>query len=313
MPNNAAVDAFIKSEQLPQIYAEVAAKFFDPVADAIVTDALVAAKGASSRGPLFIALSGCQGSGKSTLSHYLSIYFQQNHLTCVVLSLDDFYKSKAERQALSISTHPLLKTRGVPGTHDAELMRNTLTSLKLGKLPCALPRFDKSIDDLVPRECWDSVTEPVDIVIFEGWCLGVKSVDQAELHPACNAFESAQDQDASWRMLVNDSIKSDLEPIYSLFDYWLFLKAPSFDSVFNWRLEQEQKLKERVGNTEGSEVMDSSEIHQFIQYYQRLTERVLQDLPSTSDVMWTLGEDRSIINMSANQRMRDLGVECVES
>jgi D-glycerate 3-kinase len=41
--------------------------------------------------------------------------------------------------------HPLLATRGVPGTHDIDLAINTINAVCSG-LPTPITRFDKSTD-----------------------------------------------------------------------------------------------------------------------------------------------------------------------
>ena len=75
-----------------------------------------------------MGLSGCQGSGKSTLVKAIAHVLEDvHHVNAVVLSLDDFYLTKAERELLARTVHPLFATRGVPGTHDLDLLRQTLS------------------------------------------------------------------------------------------------------------------------------------------------------------------------------------------
>jgi D-glycerate 3-kinase len=80
---------------------------------------------------LLIGLSAGQGAGKTTVANILSIilkiFFKRK--VCVI-SIDDFYKTSRERNKMAKKKHPLLKTRGVPGTHDINLMQNFFTSLK---------------------------------------------------------------------------------------------------------------------------------------------------------------------------------------
>ena len=79
--------------------------------------------------PLIIGINGSQGSGKSTLADYLCTMLNERYqLRCVSLSLDDFYLTKLERQQLASQVHPLLETRGVPGTHDIPLALETIAS-----------------------------------------------------------------------------------------------------------------------------------------------------------------------------------------
>ena len=98
---------------------------------------------------LFLGLSGGQGSGKTTVTGILKIilkkYFKRKIHTS---SIDDFYKTLEERDKISNTIHPLFKTRGVPGTHDTNLIKKFFDFIKNKKFKkFKLPKFDKSIDD----------------------------------------------------------------------------------------------------------------------------------------------------------------------
>ena len=71
--------------------------------------------------PLVLGICGAQGSGKSTLAEALAERLERDGLACAVLSLDDLYLTRAERERLARGVHPLLATRGPPGTHDTSL------------------------------------------------------------------------------------------------------------------------------------------------------------------------------------------------
>jgi len=87
------------------------------------------------RRPFVLGIAGAQGSGKSTIARALAARFG-----CPVLSLDDLYLDGAARQRLAETVHPLLRTRGVPGTHDGAAGLAALESLAPG--PAPLPRSD---------------------------------------------------------------------------------------------------------------------------------------------------------------------------
>src|SRR5262245_54933917 len=76
--------------------------------------------------PKLLAIAGAQGSGKSTLSRLLSDELVRLGRRAVTFSLDDFYLTRREREALAAAVHPLLVTRGVPGTHDVDLCERIL-------------------------------------------------------------------------------------------------------------------------------------------------------------------------------------------
>lgn len=257
-------------------------------------------------GTFYLGVNGCQGSGKSTLSDFLGEYFKLAGKSVAIVSLDDFYHTRAKRQQLAEEISPLLATRGVPGTHDTTLMATTLKALREPHNLIALPRFDKSQDNPVQETLWPQVSTPVDVVIMEGWCWGVSAQSQAQLANPVNELESSEDPDGIWRNWVNAQIQQHYESLYRLMDSWVMLKAPSFDNVYNWRLEQEQKLLQKLGNTHNTRIMDESEIYNFIQFYQRLTQQCLEQLPQQCQVVFQLDSRRQItsctgLNAAATQ------------
>ena len=91
-----------------------------------------------------IGLSGGQGAGKSTITGILKFILKKKYnLDLCVFSIDDFYKTKAERKKMSKNIHPLFLTRGVPGTHDINLINKTFKNLKKKTFKQVLiPKFD---------------------------------------------------------------------------------------------------------------------------------------------------------------------------
>ncbi len=209
----------------------------------------------------------------------------------VNISLDDFYLSKAQRANLAKTIHPLLATRGVPGSHDIDLLAKTLTSLKKAQPNIRLSRFNKATDDLYPNDEWLAAPNNIDIVLLEGWCWGVVAQAAEKLLTPVNNFEKEQDNDAAWRTYVNQQLVQNYQPLYSLMNCWLMLKAPSFNCVENWRWQQEEKLAK---TSQGAGVMSKAQVHNFIQYYQRLTEECLTTLPKQCDWVLELDENRQI-------------------
>lgn len=281
---------FIKQHQLPEDFIAVAKANFVPLAENIINQCKK-----QTEGPFFVGINGCQGSGKSTLSEFIHDYIQHNtDLKVAVLSLDDFYFSQQVRSDLASKVHPLLKTRGVPGTHDTQHIQQVFTQLKQTDSPIALPRFNKATDNPFPSEEWPKVDQAVDIVLFEGWCWGVPAQDELQLLDPVNALEKLSDNDAIWRTYVNQSLIKQYQPLYEEMNFWVLLKAPSFDSVYQWRLEQEQKLLNKSTGGDRSGIMSEQQVLEFIQYYQRLTEYSLTILPEKCDVVFHLGEERQI-------------------
>ena len=285
---------FIEKHKLDQSFEATAQKWYIPLANELKAHHNGANK------TVFVGMNGCQGSGKSTLSEFLKVYLEDEHkLNVLVLSLDDFYLSKSERLSLSIKVHPLFATRGVPGTHDITEISNVLNQLKQVEQAICIPKFNKATDDRYDKGAWATVTDPVDIVIFEGWCWGVEPQLLSQLQTPVNEFEKSEDPLGIWRQYVNRQLAQEYVPIYQLFDCWIMLKAPDFSNVFNWRLEQEQKLADKCESEhtpakQSSAVMNEEQVRQFIQYYQRLTEHSLETLPERCNWVFTLNDKRQI-------------------
>ncbi|MEO0436629.1 MAG: hypothetical protein AAF098_06955 [Pseudomonadota bacterium] len=235
------------------------------------------------------------------MAQYLAqCLIKERDLSTVVLSLDDFYLTRSERQVLARDVHPLLMTRGVPGTHDVGLLARTLDSLSVaGETGGAatVPRFDKSQDDRIEIECWDSYEVPTDLVLLEGWCLGASGDEPVTLKQPLNDLERDEDSDGRWRSYSDTALKNLYVPLYERFTFWLMLRAPSFEEVLRWRTEQEEKLRESVGNA-GAGLMDDVALKRFVAHYERHTRQCLRDLPQRVDVLLNLDEQRQILSCS---------------
>ena len=107
-----------------------------------------------STAPFIFGISGGQGAGKSTLCRALTQYLADKGKSAVTLGLDDFYLSAAARQNLAAQVHPLCATRGVPGTHDVDLLRATLHALQSAteNTETRIPIFSKSHDEGRPAK-----------------------------------------------------------------------------------------------------------------------------------------------------------------
>ena len=291
------LDRFCQHEALPESYKQLAERYFLPLAGEL------AEKSEQTSKPLFIGINGSQGSGKSTLAALLCgvLTGLYNKSTCN-LSIDDFYHTRATRSALAKDIHPLLQTRGVPGTHDTSLLEQTLKHLANPEASAvAIPRFNKATDDRHTLIHWDTAKTPVDIIFLEGWCVGVSAQDEHALATPCNTLESNEDTDGAWRNYVNKAIDESLTPIFKRFDQLIMLKAPSFDCVFEWRRTQEEKLRERLAEgADQSGIMDDAALKRFIQHYQRLTEHMLATLPSQADIIFTLNEQHDVADRINN-------------
>ncbi len=208
--------------------------------------------------------------------------------SAVALSLDDFYLGREARAWLAGQVHPLLATRGPPGTHDVAVACGVLDALAApGRI--ALPAFDKATDERRPKLEWHSVQGPVDVVILEGWCVGALAQSDGDLVQAVNALEADEDPDAVWRTYVNRQLAGPYQALFGRLDALAFLQAPGFEVVAGWRAEQEAKLRDRTGRG-----MTDAEIARFVQHYERLTRWLLAELPPRADMVVELDADRGI-------------------
>ena len=253
--------------------------------------------------PLVLGINGAQGSGKSTLAKILALLLEQAFdKTVISVSIDDLYKTRAQRRELAATVHPLLATRGVPGTHDVELGIDLLTRLKQGDISdLSLPVFDKARDDRLPESDWIRVSAKPDIIIFEGWCVGAVAENETGLQQPINELEASEDTDASWRRFVNKQLAGPYQELFNLIDVLLMLKIPGFDKVYEWRGLQEQKLQASLQDSQQqtNNTMSEVELKRFIMHYERITRLTLNEMPSRADVVLALNADHRIEQVSA--------------
>ncbi|MFC4254807.1 kinase [Altererythrobacter xixiisoli] len=281
----AAVDALITREKLPRDYATVVTDYWAPLANFVAACKLPDQ-------PLLVGINGAQGSGKSTLCHFLELLLHQRGLQAITVSLDDLYLRKAERAELADAVHPLFATRGVPGTHDTALAHKVFDDL-LGGQPADVPRFDKAVDDRSPDA--HSSTPPVDIVLFEGWCVGARPQDEVALAEPVNSLEREEDPLGIWRGTVNRYLQTDYAALFARMDILVMLAVPGFESVKANRLLQERKLA--AARPDAAGLMDEAAVERFIMHYERLTRHIAQEMPARADVVLRLGDDQRPIGL----------------
>ena len=251
--------------------------------------------------PTIVGIAGSQGSGKSTHSSLLKTLLEREHgLRTCILSIDDVYLAREQRRELSENVHPLLVTRGVPATHDIALAQQTLDALSGAdeNTSVALPRFDKAIDDPQPRDAWPKVSGPIDVVLFEGWCMGARPQPAAALIEPINPLEAQEDPDGRWRQHVNDALAGAYSTLFGRLDMLIMLAAPSFEVVFGWRTKQEDALRARTPPGRGTELMDENALERFIMHYERITRAMLEELPAYADCVVRLSEEQQPISVS---------------
>jgi D-glycerate 3-kinase len=283
--------AYLADQNLPASYAGFVDLALLPIAER------VAAERARVGRSLVVGFTGPQGSGKSAAAGALALLLRHHGLTAAVLSIDDLYLTRAERQRLAGEVHPLLATRGVPGTHDVALGLEVIGALgQPGSV--AVPRFDKGADDRRPRADWDKVEGPVDVIVFEGWCVGARPQPEAALAEPVNALERNHDPDGVWRRYANDALAGPYPELFGHIGYQALLRAPGFEAVLGWRIEQEHKLRQR----HPGQGQDDDRIRTFIQHYERLTRWVDAEMPPRADAVVQLGPEREVPNLTLAPR-----------
>ncbi len=254
------------------------------------------AKKADNKKPYFVGLAGGQGTGKTTISSIIKIILEKYFkLKVFKISIDDFYKTRKERIALSKKVHPMLLTRGVPGTHDISMMLNFFKKSKAKKFKnMKLPNFNKAIDDRFPKNKWNTINKRPDVIIFEGWCVGAKAETNKTLKKSINSMEKANDNKLVWRKYVNQQLKTKYKKLYSQLNCMIYLKAKNFNLLQKWRLKQEHKLWLKTKKKGGHKIMTKGDVINFMQTYQRITQNMFKNMPKYASIILNLNSNHQI-------------------
>jgi D-glycerate 3-kinase len=214
----------------------------------------------------------------------------QNLQTCV-LSIDDLYypHTTLQTQAEKYPSNKLIQHRGQPGTHDVDLGMSVFLALWHHHPNIKIPSYDKSAHngkgDRLPEDEWQIIDgTKVDVVLFEGWCVGFRALPEEELEQKWNLSKSEnllqsqlrfhELEDIKW---VNDKLKK-YNGMMDLLDALIFLSAADLQFVYEWRLQQERHL--RVDRGSG---MTDDEVIAFVNGYYPAYELYTDGLKSDCD------------------------------
>lgn len=267
-------------------YMPHAAGFPDTLVSAALDDALAQAKPTA-----ILAISGLQGSGKSTFAQQIVELARARGLHAANLSIDDVYLTRSQRERLADRIHPLLATRGPPGTHDLPLAMETFAAIRNGT-PLLLPRFDKLADERLPMDQWTPIEQRLDLLVFEGWFVGTPAEDEATLAQPLNALERDADPDGIWRRWCNQALARDYPALWQCCDRLWFLQPPDFAIVPRWRWQQEQSMQAAAPGRSG---MTRSQLERFVQFYERVSRQALRSLPDIADRVIALDAQRRVL------------------
>lgn len=235
-------------------------------------------------------ITGLQGTGKSTLSAQVAALAEARGVRAVVLSIDDLYLDQPERQRLGREVHPLLATRGAPGSHDLELGLAAFDALRAGR--ARLPAFDKISDRRLPEGEWPRVDGVPDLVLFEGWFHKVPPQAEADLAAPVNALERDEDPDGTWRRWCNAAL-AGYAPLWARIDALLFLRGPGFEQVPDWRGQQEVTL---AAANPGRRTMTRAEVDRFVLFFERVSRQALATLPGIAEWTVRLDAERRVVS-----------------
>ena len=254
-------------------------------------------KKANNKQPYFVGLAGGQGTGKTTISSLLEIILRKYFkLNVFKISIDDFYRTRKERFSLSKKVHPLLMTRGVPGTHDTKIMLDFFRKSKTKKFKSfKLPKFNKAIDDRCKKNQWYTIKKRPDVVIFEGWCVGARAEKNSTIKKSINSLEKTNDAQLIWRNYVNKQLKTKYKKLYDQLDCLVYLKAKNFSLLQKWRLIQEKKLWLKNKNKKtNNKIMSKGDVINFMQTYQRVTQNMFKFAPRYASIILNLNSNHQI-------------------
>ncbi len=246
-----------------------------------------------------LGIQGPQGCGKSTIAAALVEQWGRAGVRAATVSIDDFYLTHAEQEALASSHpgNPYLRYRGYPGTHDVALGRRIIDALSSpgDAQGTAVPVYDKSAHrgrgDRAPERAWRRVSGPIDVLVVEGWMLGFTPVEQdAEglaADPALRAPNAYLEAYRAW----NERL-----------DAFVHMHVDSLDTVVRWRVDSE-RARRRRGESTLSDEEARDYIERFLPAYRLWVPQLRAHPPCDDFTTIELAEDRSVDPPDALQRI----------
>jgi D-glycerate 3-kinase len=210
--------------------------------------------------PLIQGILAGQGTGKSTLASILILILGEMGYRACSLSLDDLYKTYGDRLILK-QQDPRLIWRGPPGTHDLDLGVNVLDALHQPNSDAVieLPRFNKLAHSGAGDRGVSEAVSGMDIILFEGWFVGVRPIDPVVFDTAPPPIITDSDRQFARDMNVK---LADYLPLWERIDRLILLYPLDYRWSLQWRQQAEHQAtsSDRPG-------MSDSEIEQFVNYF----------------------------------------------
>lgn len=213
--------------------------------------------------PLFVFVSGPQGSGKTFTTKAIVEHLSKSYRAAGA-SIDDFYLTHEDQVKLSktFASNRLLQGRGLPGTHDITLLTQCIDDVlkgKEGKL--GIPTYDKSLcGGEGDRGEFRQVDLPLDVFVLEGWFLGFNpllSKQEINSHPLLQGGGDMVQVNANL-LFYRDLLWGNTE----LKSIGVILEADDIKNVYQWRWQQEEALHKAKGQG-----MDKDQVKKFVDRY----------------------------------------------
>ena len=226
-----------------------------------------------------LGLSGPPGSGKSTLARALVAHANRTGVTACLLSLDDYYLGRSQRQRMAKTIHPLFRQRGVPGSHELDRLLSDLERIRSGQLDgLSLPAFDKSNDDRAPVERPCPLESRPQLVVLEGWCIGAPPQSGAALAEPVNALERIQDAEGLWRRQVLHYWQQLHAALDRRLDQLWYIRVPGWNCVIDWRWQQERELANR-------NLKSRADVEEFLGSFERIVNHMQDSCTRWADLV----------------------------
>jgi D-glycerate 3-kinase len=240
--------------------------------------------------PIIQGVLGGQGTGKTTLGKALTTILTFQGYKTLSLSIDDLYKSYADRQYLR-QLDPRLIWRGPPGTHDVEIGLKVLDDLRQGQTSVRVPQFDKSLHNGLGDRIEPQLVTGINIVLFEGWFVGCRPVDNSRFDQPPEPIITESDRQFARDM--NHKLK-DYLPLWECLDRLMVLNPVDYRLSKQWRQQAEQEMIKS-----GKSGMTDAEIEQFVDYFWKslhpeLFISPLVENPNLADIVVNINADHSV-------------------